>query len=281
MTIFEKLTGATLFIGARRRVAEAKGRQDEEKLWRYVRAFDHFVLITGQIYRFEDSLKGKVLAERPSVSARMGKHERTLAELAVELLLKTLDETPDPEQKQHVRFLIALLDFIARTGQLDEAEDYFINQLSHAPMAIAHFTSQEEAETWMKSVAEPPSPVRILIGDAYYQFWYTREDNTRGMYREYCIEPALEALTARGIPPRIASFSTRVESEEWLMSHPANPYAFVAIAGEYYFAVHHPQLKRHSLHHVASALKDWEERKKAVELDTALEAANPSDGADE
>jgi len=41
-------------------------------------------------------------------------------------------------------------------------------------MAIAHFTSHEEAEAWMKSVAEPPSPIRILIGDAYYQFWYTR-----------------------------------------------------------------------------------------------------------
>jgi hypothetical protein len=281
VTIFEELAGATLFIGTRRRAAEAKGRQDEEKLWRYVRAFNHFVLITGQIYRFEDSLEGKVPAERPPVSARLGNHEGTLAELAVELLLKTLDETPEPEQKQHVRLLIALLDFIAGTGQLDEAEDYFINQLDHAPMAIAHFTSHEEAEAWMKSVAEPPSPVRILIGDAYYQFWYTREDNTRGMYREYCIEPALEALTARGIPPRTPSFATRVEAEEWLMSHPANPYAFVAIAGEHYFAVHHPRLKRHSLHHVASALKDWEERKRAVELDTALEAAAPSDGADE
>ena len=280
MTIFEELTGATLFTGTRRRAAETKGRQDEEKLWRYVRAFNHFVLITGQIYRFEDSLEGKVETERPPVSARLGKHEGTLVERAVELLLKTLDETPEPEQKRHVRLLIALLDFIAGTGQLDEADDYFIHQLDHAPMAIAHFTSREEAEAWMKSVAKPPSPVRLLIGDAYYQFWYTREDNARGMYREYCIEPALEALAAKGIPPRAPSFATRVEAEEWLMSHPANPYAFVSIAGEHYFAVHHPRLKRHSLHHVASALKDWEERKRTVELDTALEAAAPSDKAD-
>ncbi|WP_157758316.1 hypothetical protein [Cystobacter fuscus] len=113
MTIFEELTGATLFIETRRRAAEAKGRQDEEKLWRYVRAFNHFVLITGQIYRFEDSLEGKAPAERPSVSANLGKHEGTLAEPAVELLLKTLDETPELEQKQHARLLIALLDFIA------------------------------------------------------------------------------------------------------------------------------------------------------------------------
>jgi hypothetical protein len=281
VTIFERFADATLFIGARQRAAEAKGRQDEEKLWRYVRAVNHFVLVTGQVYRFEDSLEGKVVAERPLVSAHPGKHERTLAELTVELLLKTRDETSEPEQKQHARFLIALVDFIADTGQLDEAEDYFIHQLDQAPMAIAHFTDHEEAEDWMKSVAEPPSPARILIGDTYYQFWYSRGDNTRGMYREYCIEPALEALTARGIPPRTPSFATRAEAMQWLMSHPANPYAFVAVAGEHYFAVHHPRLKRHSLHHVASALTEWEERKKAVEFDTALEAAAPSDRADE
>lgn len=281
MTIFEELTGATLFIEARRRAAEAKGRQDEEKIWRYVRAMSHFVLVTGQVYRFEDSLEDKDPAERFTVGARLGKPAGTLAELAMELLLQTLDETPEPEQKQHVRLLIVLLDFIAGTGQFDAVEDYFTHQLDIAPMAIAHFTSQEAAEAWMKSVAEPPSPVRILIGDVYYQFWYTREDDTRGMYREYCVEPALEALAARGIPPRTSSFTTRVEAGEWLMSHPANPYAFVAIAGEYYFAVHHPRLKRHSLHHVASTLKDWEERKRAVELDTALEAAVLAEGRDE
>ncbi|MET0406078.1 MAG: hypothetical protein ABW123_26915 [Cystobacter sp.] len=281
MTIFEALAGATLFIGARQRAAEARGRQDEEKLWRYVRALNHFVLITGQIYRFEDSLEGKASEQRPSASARLGMPSGTLAELAMDLLRKTLDETPEPEQKQHLSLLIALLDFIAGTGQLDEAEDYFIHQLEQAPMAIAHFARQEDAEAWMNSVAEPPSPVRILIGDTYYQFWYTREDNTRGMYREYCIEPALEALAARGIPPRTPSFATRVEAEEWLTSHPAHPYAFVAIAGEQYFAVHHSRLKRHSLHHVASTLNDWEYRKKAVELDTAREAAAPSDGDDE
>ncbi len=95
------------------------------------------------------------------------------------------------------------------------------------------------------------------------------------------VEVLLESLTARGIPPRTSSFATRVEAEEWLRLHPATPYAFVAIAGEHYFAVHHPRLKRHSLHHVASALNDWEERKRAVELDTAQEEAAPSDGAGE
>jgi len=145
----------------------------------------------------------------------------------------------------------------------------------------AHFTSREEAETWLKGVVEPPSPARILIGDEYHQFWYMREDNTSGMYRDYAIEPVLEALTARGIPPRTPSFATRAEAEEWLAIHPANPYAFVTIAGEHYFAVHHRRLKRHSLHHVASALKAWEERKKAVEIEVALDASAQPGGASE
>ncbi|WP_375770859.1 hypothetical protein NR798_08160 [Archangium gephyra] len=281
VTIHEQLTDVVLFIGARRRAAEAKGRREEVKLWGYVRMLDDFVRVTGQVYRFEDFLRGELSAERPSVSTRLGNHEGGLAEPAMELLLETLGETPEPEQKQHVRVLIALINFIVETGQLDEAEEFFVNRWDYAPIAIAHFANHEEAQAWMESVAEPPSPVRILIGDEYYQFWYMREDNTRGMYRDDPIEPALESLTARGIPPETPSFATREEAEAWLKSHPANPYAFVAIVGEHYFAVHHPRLKRHSLHHVASTLKAWEERKRAVELDTDVETEDSSEGAGE
>ena len=281
MTIHEQLADVVLFIGTRWRAAQATGRREEVKLWSYVRMLDDFVRVTGQVYRFEDSLRRELPAERPAVSTRLGKHEGTLAQPAMELLLKTLDETPEPEQKQHVRVLIALINFIVEMGELVEADGFVVNRRDYAPVAIAHFANQEEAQAWMKSIAEPPSPVRILIGDEYYQFFYTREDNTRGMYRDYAVEPALESLTARGLPPNLPSFATRVEAEAWLRSHPAHPYAFVTIAGEHYFAVHHPWLKRHSLHHVASALAAWEERKRAVELDTAQEEAAPSNGAGE
>jgi hypothetical protein len=279
MTIHEQLAEVVLFIWSRWRAAQAKGQREEVKLWSYVRMLDDFVRETGQVYRFEDSLRRELPAERPSISTRLGKHEGTLAQPAMELLLKTLDETPDPEQKQHVRVLIALIHFLIETGQLDEADSFIVNRRDYAPVAIAHFANQEEAQAWMKSVAEPPSPVQILIGDEYYQFWYMREDNTRGMYKEYSIESALEWLTARGIPPEAPSFATREEAEAWLKSHPAHPYSFVAIAGEHYFAVHHPWLKRHSLHHVASTLEAWEERKRAVELDTDLETEGSSEGA--
>jgi len=251
-----------------------KSREDEEKLWRYLRALSGFVHVTGQVYRFEDFLGGTVPPEQLQISARLSAHKATLAHSAVELLLRTLNEVPEPE-RQSVRVLISLLNFVAETGQLDDAAHFFTHQLDYAPVAIAHFSSLGEAEAWLKGGVEPPSPAHILIGDEYYQFWYTREDQTRGMYRDYAIEPAMEALTARGIPSQRPSFATRAEAEEWLMSHRADPYCFVAIAGEHYFAVHHPRLKRHSLHPVASALRAWEERKRAVEHEEALETASP------
>jgi hypothetical protein len=277
---FEALSNAAALIASCRRAAHLKGRVEEENLWLYLRAVSNFVHVTGQVYQFEDSLKAAVPSERPRISARLGAHQGSLARLAVELLLQALDKTSAPEQKQHLLLLVSLLNFIADTGQLEEVEDFFIHRLEYAPMAIVHFASREEADAWLRGVAEPPSPAYILIGDEYYQFWYTREDSTRGMYRDYPIESELEALTARGIPSQTPSFATRGAAEEWLMDHPGNPYAFVSIAGEYYFAVFHRRLKRHSLHPVASALKAWEEHKRTVEREAALEAAQ-SDGASE
>ncbi len=268
MNIHDALANAALFIASRRQAAHSANREDEEDLWLYVRALSHFVHVTGQVYRFEDFLEGSAPTE-PYVSPRLSTHRGSIARRAAELLLKTLDEATGPADRQHVLVLIALLDFIADTGQLADAEDFFRHQLEYAPVAIEHFATHEEAEAWLKGLAQPPSPARILIGDDYHQFWYMREDGTRGMYRDHAIEPALETLVARGIPPQVPSFTQRVEAEAWLMHHPAAPYAFVAIAGEYYFAVHHWRLNRHSLHHVASALKEWDEHKKAIDLEKA------------
>jgi hypothetical protein len=281
MNTRDALANAATFIASRRPEASLKGRAEEERLWRYLRAVSDFAHVTGQVYRFEDSRAKMAPTERPHVSARLIAHPGTLAQQAVEMLLKALDETPEPDQKQNVLVLLALLNFIAESGQLNAVEDFFNHQLEYAPVAIARFTNYQEAEAWLKGLVEPPSPARILIGDEYYQFWYTREDNTRGMYRDYAIEPAMEALTARGIPSQTPAFATRETAEEWLMSHPATPYAFVTIAGEHYFAVHHRLLKRHSLHPVASALTAWEERKKAIARDASAEATAQSDGAGE
>lgn len=280
VTTLEALANAAVLIASSRQAAHSKGCKEEEKLWRYLRSLSNFVQVTGQVYQFEDFLKAASPSEHPRMSERLGSHKGTHAQRAMELLLKTLDKTAGHEQKQRVLLLIALLNFIADTGQLDEVEDFFSNRLEYAPVAIAHFTNHKEAEAWLRGIAEPPSPAYILIGDEYHQFWYRREDKTSGMYRDYPIESELEASTARGIPPQTPLFVTRAKAEEWLMNHPANPYAFVSIAGEHYFAVYHRRLKRHSLHHVASTLKAWEEYKRAVEREAALEAGQ-SDGPTE
>jgi hypothetical protein len=230
--------------------------------------------MTGQVYRFEDYLQGLAPEEASTASPALDASAETFSRRAVELLLKVFDETPEPEQKQQMRVLIALLDFLAATGQTDDAEDFFLNHHQYAPIAVARFTSRDEAEEWLKGVAEPPSPAHILIGDAYYQFWYTREDNARGMYRDYVIEPAIEALAAKGLPPAAPAFRTRAEAEEWLTSRLPAPETFVVIAGEYHLAVHHKRLERYTLHHVASALREWEERKRAVEREESMETAD-------
>jgi len=264
----EALADVAVLIASRRPAAQAAGRESEETLWRYLRALSDFVHVTGQLYRFEDFFQGTAPTGSPPST-----HEGTLAQPAMELLRKTLDETSGSEQ-QSVRVLMTLLDFMASTGQSAEVENFFTHPLEYAPVAIAHFTHREEVESWLKGVAPPPSPSRILIGDEDYQLWYMREDHTHGMYRDHAIEPAMEALTARGIPPETPSFATRAAAEEWLKSHPAKPYALVAIAGEYYFAVHHRRLRRHSLHHVASALTAWEEHKKVIALETSSTGSN-------
>lgn len=275
MKIFETLADAARFAGSRWQAALAQGREDEKRLWRYVGESRNFVHVTGQVYRFEDYLEGLAPGAPSRTSPALNAGRGAFSRPAAEMLLEVLDEVPEPEQKQHVRVLIALLDFIADTGQLDEVEDFFIHHQQYAPIAVARFTRREEAESWLKGTAEPPSPAHILIGDDYYQLWYMREDNTRGMSREYVIEAAIAALTAKGIPPGAPSFPSRTDAEEWLKSHPANPEAFVVIDGEHYLAVHHKRLKLHTLHPVASALSEWEEHKKKVALEESEEAGAP------
>ncbi len=270
MRTYDDLAGAAALIAARREAAHAKGYAEEETLWRYLRTLCDFVHVTGQVYSFEDFLKEAATGlphARPSLNAPVGSH----AQLSRELLRTLFEEPCEADEKQYVLVLIGLLHFITETRQAQEADDFFSHLLEYAPVAIAYFPTREEAEAWLNGVTALPSPARILIGDEYYQFWYMREDNTRGMYRDHAIEPELEALAAQGLPSQAPSFSTRAEAEIWMREHPACPYAFVIIAGERYFAVHHRRLKRHSFHPVAAVLDAWEKRKRAVELEMALE----------
>lgn len=273
MNAFEALTQAEALIALGRQAAHVNGQEAEEQLWLYLRTLCHFIRVTGQVYRFEDALAAATPGEPLRLSAHLGLQEGSFAQRAAELLLHRVHTPAEPQQP--IRLLITLLHFLSETGQLGDAEDFFLHHLEDAPMAIAQFRSLEEAAGWLKGVADPPSPAYILIGDEYYQFWYRREDQTRGLYRDYPIAAELEALTAGGIPPHTPSFATRPEAEDWLKNHPAQPYTFVSIAGEHYLAVNHRRLKRHSLHHVASALKLWKEHKQALERESGSAPEEP------
>jgi hypothetical protein len=264
--IHETLASASQFAASRWRAAGLEGGKEEQRLWAQVSVYRDFIGATGQVYLFEDYPKRVAPTTRPHVSTALRARQDATSQGVMALLLKAFDEMPE---KQSASVLINLLNFIADTGQLDACEDYIHNRLEYAPLAIAHITTRDEAEKWLKGLAEPPSPANILIGDEYYLAWYTREDNARGMYRDYIIEPYVEELAARGISPTAPSFKTRAEAEEWLKNHPASPFEFVSIAGEHYLAVHHKRLKCHTLHHVASTLTAWEEKKRAAESEKA------------
>jgi hypothetical protein len=277
MRIFFTLSNATQFAWPRLRAALSAGQAEETTLWRYLRGITDFISELGQAYRFEDYLQGIPSTTPPYVSAALDTQKDSTSRRALTLALKTLEETPDPEQAEHARVLINLLNFLVDTRQVADFEDFFFHRLDHAPLAMTSFATREEAESWLKGLAEPPSPARILIGDEYYLAWYSREDGSRNITRDFTIEPYIEELAARGIPPNTPSFKSREEAEAWLANHPASPFTFLSIAGEHYFAVHHKRLKRHTLHPVALSLRQWEEEKRAAERQSA-QGETPPEG---
>lgn len=273
MSIHDALNSASRFAASRWRAARLEGQAEEMRLWQLANEYRAFIGETGQVYLFEDYLKGLAPSPRPCVSTALQARRDTTSRRVLEFLLTALDESPAPDQRQSALVFIHLLDFIADTGQIDAVEDYVNNHLEHAPLAIAHFMTRAEAEDWLREVAEPPSPARILIGDEYYLVWYSRDEGARGMSRDFVVEPYLEELVARGIPPGTPAFETRVAAEEWLTRHPASPFAFVSIAGEHCLAVHHKRLNCHTLHPVASTLRQWEEKKRDADREKARDAA--------
>jgi hypothetical protein len=269
LKIFEPLSEASVFAGARWRAAYAAGRKEESELWSYLGNQFSFVHQLGQAYQYEDYVAALPATSSPYVSAALDARPDSTSRRALALALKALEEAPDPDQARHLLVLVNLWNFLADTGQTADVEDYFTHHLDYAPLAIASFATFEEAEAWLMGLEKPPSPARILIGDTYYLAWYSREDGARNVTREFTIEPYIEGFVAKGIPPSSPSFMSREDALAWLEKNPASPFAFLSIAGEHYFAVHHKRLKRHTLHPVALSLKQWEEEKKAAERQSA------------
>ncbi|WP_245814718.1 hypothetical protein [Cystobacter ferrugineus] len=265
MKIFETLADASQVARSRQRSSAASGHEEEGELWRYLREITDFIHQLGQAYRFEDYLQGVSLTSSPYVSAALDPRPEVSSRRAMALALKALAEAHSPEQARPTLVLLNLLNFLADTAQIDDFEDFFTHRLDYAPLAMASFATREEAEAWLKGLEEPLSPARIIVGDQYCLAWYSREDGSQDVSRDFTIEPYIEELTARGIPPDSPAFKSREEAEVWLAKHPASPFAFLSIAGEHYLAVHHKRLKRHTLHPVELSLREWAEWKRGSE----------------
>lgn len=265
MKIFEPLSRAGSFAGAQWRSALSAGRTAESELWRYLNEQYTFIHQLGQAYQFEDYLQTLPSTPSPYVSAAVDSLQEAPSRRALRLALTVLEEAPVSEHAQDARVLINLCNFLADTGQTADFEDFFTHPLDYAPLAIASFTTLEAAETWLKGATNPPSPCRVLVGDEYYLAWYSREDGARNLTRDFTIEPYIAELVARGIPATTPSFQSREEARAWLADHPASPFGFVALGGEYHLAVHHKRLKRHTLHPVALSLNQWEAEKRAAD----------------
>ena len=278
MSIHDVLAEALICIGHLRQSADSADRDEEVALWRYVREHLLFISRTGQVYRFEDHLKGRERARTSFVSAAFDAREDAVSQQAMALLLRTLQDAMAPERKQLLLVIIELLNFIAETGQYGEFDEYLETYYVEPPPVIARFDTREQAESWLRGLTEPPGGTYILIGDEYHHVWYSREEGGRELLREHLIEPFIEALTAKGLPAPVASFNTREEAEAWLTSHPASPMVFVAIDGEHHLAVYHKRLACHSLHPLAS-LRKWEAERKSSE--DAHEASAGGSSSDE
>lgn len=268
MRIHDVLAAAQLFIISRRRAAEAEGNERAREFWHHVREYLSFIHETGQIYRFEDYLEEHTPTPQAHAETAFSAHGGE----ARALLFETLERVSTPKEQQLVRVLITLLDYVTGSGQGD-AFEAFLKSRGEPPRVMASFSSLEEAKTWLMNLPEPPHRAHVLIGDAYHEAWYSREDGVRDIAREYVVEPLLEKLTTQGPPPVVASFDTREEAEAWLMKQPASPMLFVSIAGECHLAVYQAKLNRHSLHSLTRGLKEWEEEKRrAVERQREMDA---------
>ena len=93
MKIYDALSEMALFIASRRQAARSMDREEQEKLWLYARDVNNFVLVTGQVYRFEDFLKGTAPV-KPRVSARLSARKKAVElEMAREAAAPSSDGT--------------------------------------------------------------------------------------------------------------------------------------------------------------------------------------------
>jgi hypothetical protein len=172
-------------------------------------------------------------------------------------------EFHSPEEKDLASVLIDALDFIASTGQRTAFEAFRRDALAaRPPHVVASFRTREEAEAWLDNQSEPLAQGQVLVAGEYYQFYYFRELNRRGLRPQLTLEILIRRLMEEGPPSAVASFGSHEEAENWLAKQSAPPtHVFVLIAGEYHLAVFHENIHHRSLHPISivERLEKWEQ----------------------
>ena len=218
-----------------------------------------FISEFGQDYRFEDYRRNP----DSSLSSSGGETSiKTLLGEAAGLMVRIRGELHSPEEKELASVLIDALNFIASTGQRTAFEAFRRDALAaRPPHVVASFRTREEAEAWLASHPEPPAQGHVLVAGEYYQFYYFRELNRRGLLPQFTVEMLIRQLMEEGPPATVASFGSQEEAEDWLAKQLAPPsHAFISIGRKYHLAVFHENLHHRAIHPVSivERLEKWE-----------------------
>jgi hypothetical protein len=181
---------------------------------------------------------------------------RKLSSLDVEKLLGTLwSKSQSEEEKEKLMFAVEALNFITRTGQTYDFEDYRASLAAASPpLAIASFTTREEADAWLSAHPNPPGQASILIDGKYHHVAYIRKINHRAILRSNELEYYLGDMVREGVPPPVATFNTLEEAETWVHSQSEPPrQVFIQAADETYLAAYHEKLNLRALYPISIA----------------------------
>jgi hypothetical protein len=228
----------------------------------------HYISATGQWYPLED-FRGSRASGAPSQAqpphsaqdespARGEDGPGDLRELLSEAegFFERLRNDPErTEEKEPIQLILDTLQFISSTGQYVALGEFIKSVESHAPpYVVAAFETQEEARAWLERHPSPPVFASILIASEYHDVVHERETGFRRLPWNRHLHRYLAWLKRADPPAASASFTTRGEAEEWLkrQSNPARR-TWVAIAGELYLAVYHPNINHRALYPLSMA----------------------------
>jgi hypothetical protein len=166
------------------------------------------------------------------------------------LLASTRASAQSAEERELLSIALDAMLFITSTGRRFAFED-FREQLTaqEPPPVVAAFDTRAEADVWLSNHPGPPDSTFVLVGDRYHIVFYRREANLRRMIPDPVLEYHLGRLMRAGLPPAVASFSTREEADAWL-EYQAEPtrQAVLLIGGQPHLAVYHRNVNRRAIY---------------------------------